>query len=133
MKFQRRLSRGLQSLASYTFSHSIDLASTDAFANYLNTPGSLTNPNIDRGNPDFDIRHSFTTGLTYDVPTPGSDKVMREVLGGWSLDGFVLARSAPPVDVIGAMVQAGGIALYPRPNVIAGVPLVGISGRQDLQ
>jgi hypothetical protein len=31
VKFQRRLSRGLQGLASYTFSHSIDTASTDAF------------------------------------------------------------------------------------------------------
>jgi hypothetical protein len=30
VKFQRRLSRGLQALASYTFSHSIDIASTDA-------------------------------------------------------------------------------------------------------
>ena len=39
LKFQRRLSQGLQALASYTFSHSIDIASTDAFATYLNTPG----------------------------------------------------------------------------------------------
>jgi hypothetical protein len=30
VKFQRRLSHGLQALASYTFSHSIDIASTDA-------------------------------------------------------------------------------------------------------
>lgn len=39
LKFQRRLSRGLQGLASYTFSHSIDSASTDAFATFLNTHG----------------------------------------------------------------------------------------------
>ena len=39
LKLQRRLSRGLQALASYTFSHSIDSGSTDAFATYLNTPG----------------------------------------------------------------------------------------------
>lgn len=32
LKFQRRLSRGLQGLISYTYSHSIDSASTDAFA-----------------------------------------------------------------------------------------------------
>jgi hypothetical protein len=123
VKFQRRLSRGLQGLASYTFSHSIDLASTDAFANYLNTPGSLTSPNIDRGNSDFDIRHSFTAGLTYDVPSPWSDKVGRQVLGGWSVDTFVLARSSPTGDIVGAITSVGGIDLYPRPNVIAGVPL----------
>ena len=41
-RFQRRLSQGLQALASYTFAHSIDSASTDAFANYLSTPGSVS-------------------------------------------------------------------------------------------
>jgi hypothetical protein len=57
------------------------------------------------------------------LPSPGSDKLVRAVLGGWSLDTFVLARSAPPVDVATGLVQSAGIALYPRPSVIAGVPL----------
>jgi len=72
LKFQRRLSRDLQALASYSFSHSIDNASTDAFANYLNTPGGGTYQNTDRGDSDFDIRHSFTAGVTYDLPALGS-------------------------------------------------------------
>jgi hypothetical protein len=123
LKFQRRLSRGLQALASYTFSHSIDSASTDAAANYLSTPASIGSSNIDRGDSDFDIRHAFTAGVTYDVPSPESDKIVRAILGGWSLDGFILARSAPPVDVVGGIFFAAGTALYPRPNVNAGVPL----------
>jgi len=121
VKFERRLSRGFQALASYTLSHSIDNASTDAFANYLNTPSPIASSNMDRGNSDFDIRHSFTAGVTYDLPAPGS---ARAILGGWSLDGFVLARSAPPVDVVGGIFFAEGTALYPRPNVNPGVPLV---------
>ena len=52
--------------------------------------GSIANPNIDRGNSDFDIRHSSPPGVTYDLPSPGSDKVVAAILGGWSLDGFVL-------------------------------------------
>jgi hypothetical protein len=44
-------------------------------------------------------------------------------LGGWSVDSFVFARSAPPVNVVGGIVFAEGIALYPRPNVVPGVPL----------
>jgi hypothetical protein len=57
VKFQRRLARGLQALASYTFSHSIDISSTDAVSySYLSTPSAIANPNIDRGNSDFDIR-----------------------------------------------------------------------------
>src|SRR5437660_439040 len=60
LKFQRRLSKGLQALMSYSFSHSIDNASTDAFANYINTPGGGSYQAVDRGDSDFDIRHSFT-------------------------------------------------------------------------
>ena len=123
LKFQRHLSRGLEALASYSFSHSIDIASTDSSANTVNTPGAIANPNIDRGNSDFDIRHSFTAGITYDLPSPRSQKVVRSLFGGWSLDTFILARSAPPLDVVTGTVFAGGVALNPRPNVVPGVPL----------
>jgi hypothetical protein len=121
-KFERRLSRGLQALASYTFSHSIDIASTDATTT-LNTPGVISSPNVDRGNSDFDIRHSFSAGVTYDLPSPGSQRVVRAALGGWSLDSFVLARSAPPDSIVGGTFFAAGVALTPRPNVNPGVPL----------
>jgi len=122
-KFERRLSHGLQALASYTWSHSIDIASTDAFANYINTPGFIGNPNIDRGNSDFDIRHSFTGGITYSLPTPGWNDAARYALGGWAVDAFVFARSAPPVNVIGGYTFAGGTALRYRPNIVRDVPL----------
>jgi len=124
VKFERRLSQGLQALASYTWSHSIDIASTDAFSNYLNTPPSAANANVDRGNSDFDIRHAFTAGVTYSLPSPGSNKFAHAALGGWSVDSFIFARTAPPVDVVGGIVFADGIALYPRPDVEPGVPLV---------
>ena len=123
VKFQRQLSQGLQALASYTFSHSIDIASSDAFATNLNTPSFIANPRIDRGDSDFDIRHSFTAGVTYAVPTPEWNKFAKATLGGWSVDAFVLARSAPPVDIVGAEFFAAGTTLYPRPNLVPGVSL----------
>ena len=124
VKFQRPLSRGLQALVSYTFSHSIDNSSSDA-ATYLSTPGALANPNIDRGDSDFDIRHSFTGGVTYNLPSaPGSQKSIHAILNNWSVDSFVLARSAPPVDIIGAFSVGAGFALTPRPDIVPGVPLV---------
>jgi hypothetical protein len=122
LKFQRRLSRGLQALASYSFSHAIDSASTDAFGTRLNTPSTLANPNIDRGDSDFDIRNAFSAGVTYDIPAPWSDKIVKTILGGWSLDSFILARSAPPVDVVGAIFSGNGVSFYPRPN-LTGAPL----------
>ncbi len=124
VKFQRRLSKGLQALASYTFSHSIDNSSSDA-ATYLSTPGAIANPNIDRGDSDFDIRHSFTGGVTYNLPSaPASQKGVHAILSNWSVDSFVLARSAPPIDIIGAFSVGAGYALTPRPDVVPGVPLV---------
>ena len=109
MKFQRRL----QAATSYSWSHSIDLASSDTAAS----------PQIDRGNSDFDVRHSFTAGVTHEVPSPGSQPVIKAILGHWSLDAFVLARSALPVNVVGVTSFAAGIALALRPNVNPGVPL----------
>jgi hypothetical protein len=61
--------------------------------------------------------------VTYNLPVLKSDKALRPIWGGWSLDSFILARSAPPVDIVGAIFLAGGTALYPRPNVQSGVPL----------
>jgi Carboxypeptidase regulatory-like domain/TonB dependent receptor len=124
VKFQRRLSRGLQGLASYSFAHSIDNASTDAFANYLNTPTGGAYTASDRGNSDFDIRHSFTAGVTYDLPSPKWNTFAHATLGGWSVDTFLLARTAPPVNIVGSpYFGPGGTALYPRPNLVPGQPL----------
>src|SRR5262249_11805453 len=109
LKFQRRLSRGLNGQASYSLAHSIDSSSTDAFATNLNTPGWLANPNIDRGSSDFDIRNAFSSGLTCDLPAWRSNKIVQAALSGWSLDVFMLARSAPPVNVVGARVNLVGL------------------------
>jgi hypothetical protein len=114
VKFERRLSRGLQALGSYSWSHSIDIASTDAIATNINTPGQVANPSVDRGNSSFDIRHAVTAGVTYELPA---------ILSGWSIDSFLYARSAPPVNIVGGSFFAAGTQLAPRPNVIPGVPL----------
>jgi len=98
-------------------------SSTDAFSTRLNTPASLANSNIDRGHSDYDIRHAFTAGLTYNLPAPGSSRLARAALSDWSLNAFVLARSAPPVNVVGAAFNGVGVSLMPRPDLNPGVPL----------
>src|SRR6266542_1598502 len=95
LQFQRRLSNGLQALASYTWSHSIDEASGDT-----NTAGF----DPGRASSDFDIRHSFSSAITYNIPTLSSNALGRAVLGGWSLDTILIARSAAPVNVIATQV-----------------------------
>ena len=123
VKFHRRLSRGLQTLASYSWSHSIDIASTDAIATNINTPGQIANTRVDRGNSNFDIRHAVTAGVTYELPSLGSQKTVNAILNGWSIDSFFFARSAPPVNIVGSSFFAAGTQLAPRPNINPGVPL----------
>src|SRR5271168_2442341 len=100
----------------------VDIASTDTF-NYLGAPSFIANPNIDRGNSDFDIRHAFTAGVTYNLPAPQSNKIAHVALGGWSVDSFIFARTAPPVNVTAGYSFADGAAFEFRPNVVPGVPL----------
>jgi len=120
--YRRRLSRGLQGQASYTLAHSTDNVSTDSIGTYRSTPGTA-GADADRADSDFDVRHSFTAGVTYMLPRTRSQSAVRAILDRWSLDAFVFARSAAPVDVLGSIAFGGGTALASRPNVVAGVPL----------
>jgi hypothetical protein len=99
VQFQRRLSHGIQVLASYSWSHSIDTGSagSNALASSFLVP-SVANAN--RGPSDFDIRNAFSTGVTWDLPIPhaNANAFTKGVFGGWSLESVLQARSAPPVD-----------------------------------
>jgi hypothetical protein len=119
-EFQRRLSRGLQALASYTFAHSIDIASNDSA---FNTAGGFVNPSVDRGPSDFDVRHTFSGAVTYELPNPHLGLIGKVFLNKWAVDAFGFARSATPVDLVGGFHFApGGFSSQPRPDVVLGVP-----------
>jgi hypothetical protein len=125
IQFQRRLSRGLQVLASYTWAHSIDdgSAGSTAFPGNRGVPGSQ---NADRGSSDFDIRHTFSAGLTYDIPVPKTSAFMNAILRGWSIQSTILARSAPPVDVFDALsnlIPFDGFFTEIRPDLVPGQAL----------
>lgn len=123
VKFQRRLTNGLQTLASYSWSHSIDIASTDAIATNINTPSQIADTRVDRGNSNFDVRHAVTAGVTYELPSLGSQKTVRAIFSGWSIDSSFFARSAPPVNIVGSSFFTAGTQLAPRPNINSGVSL----------
>jgi hypothetical protein len=124
VQFQRRLARGLQALASYTWSHSIDDASSGSLGAFSNTVVPGVSPSANRGPSDFDIRNAFSAGATYDIPTPKGPAAVRVLLRGWSAESIVQARSAAPVQVtVGASsLMNGGLAQI-RPNLVAGIPL----------
>jgi hypothetical protein len=121
VQFQRRLSRGLQVLASYSWSHSIDTGSAGSIGSGSNALSTL-NTNVNRGPSDFDIRNAFSTGLTYDVPAPEGNALVHTILRGWSTENIIQARSAPPVNVYysGFGQLSSGFLTNVRPDVVAG-------------
>jgi hypothetical protein len=118
VQFRSRLSRGFQALASYTWSHSIDIISVDSVNS---TPSSAFDPRQDRGPSDFDVRHAFNGAFTYDIPAAHAGEFSK-LLSNWSTDAIVTARSATPVNVVYPATTAFG-TLNLRPDLVSGIPL----------
>ena len=125
LQFHRRLSRGLQALASYQWGHSIDTGSTGAGGQFFgDIYSSQLGANANRGPSDFDVRHSASGALTYDVPAPIADGLADALIRHWSIDNVFQIRSAPPVDVNYLYFLLLGNSLGTvRPDVVAGIPL----------
>jgi hypothetical protein len=124
LQFRRQISHGLQALASYGWSHSIDTASASTF-NAQNLFVTGLDQNISRGPSDFDIRHSFSGAITYQLPTPSVAAVLKTLASGWSLDSMVQGRSAVPIDVTNtALLQVGPTSIAAvRPDLVPGEPV----------
>src|SRR5262249_50759142 len=123
-QYRDRLSRGLQTLLSYTWGHSIDDVSFDG--NLQNVPMSQTSTALERASSDYDIRQTFSGAVSYDIPGPGSG-VLKQIFGSWSTDSIIYVRSASPVNVVMGLNPFPGSALsgsdsVQRPNVVPGVP-----------
>jgi hypothetical protein len=113
IQYDRRFSRGLQAMASYTLAHAIDEASDD-----------LVSFNLARGNADFDIRHNFSSAVTYNLPSPQAGGLAAAPLRNWAVDTIVRAQTgAPQTIVAGTIVDEFGQDVSVRPNLVGGVPI----------
>jgi hypothetical protein len=92
---RHRLAHGLQTLLSYTWTHSIDDASSDAYIANV----TLGDSPSESGSSDYDIRQTFSCAVTYNIPGPGSG-IWTSIFGNWSTDSIVYARTAPPLNVV---------------------------------
>jgi hypothetical protein len=110
-QYRRRLARGLRGVATYTWSHSIDNGSWDSSL-MLVYPGTARQ---DRGSSNFDVRHSATLAMAYQLPG---------ALRGWSADGILRARTGFPIDILGVE-NSFGLAFDNaiRPNLAPGAPI----------
>jgi len=132
VRVTRRFSRGMSAVALYTFSKSIDDASS-----FTGVGGSaveyINNWNADRGLSSFDQRHKLS--LTYLLSSPvGVNGMLRNggwktaSLAGWTLSGTFTAASGTPLTalVAGNLSNTGGIgALGSSRAEATGEPITG--------
>jgi Carboxypeptidase regulatory-like domain/TonB-dependent Receptor Plug Domain len=119
-QFTRRLSRGFQALASYTWGHAIDIGSTDIATM---TASERSDPRVDRGSSDYDVRHAASGAITWNLPSPSSrlGSIGTALLRNWSLDTIARGQTATPLTVVSARnIGYGSVQL--RPDVVPGVP-----------
>jgi hypothetical protein len=139
---KKDLSHGLQFLAAYTFSKSIDDAGDGlgaAFGGQFGTPiaGQLVyNDQNDvaaqRGVSDFDRTHRLVTSGMWSVPGPGHAKsaIVQKLGSGWSTSGVVTLQSGLPFSIMDSAAGTlfGPATLYATGSLAPGATLAD-SGR----
>ncbi len=93
-RFEKKFSKGLQFEASYTWAHSIDIASNANLGPTQNNSDfrDFRHASAERGNSDFDVRHRFVLNSIYELPFGHGKKflgqaggIMNQVVGGWQI------------------------------------------------
>lgn len=122
VQFRRQMSHGLQALASYTWSKSLDTDSSDVRGGTYSN--SLENIDVSRdyGPSDFDVRQSFAGAVSYELPSPQKSRFGRAILRGWGVYGVVRISSAPPFNVISLGNSPVFGAYLTRPDIVPGLP-----------
>lgn len=135
----KRLSGGLQFLASYTFAKNLTDAqgyNPSSFATEAGGAATYVNDlRLDYGNVAFTRRNRFLGTFLYQLPFGKQGRVLKSanglvdhIVGGWELAGFLLFQSGPflTVTVPGADPSGTGfpqITGNGRADIVSGVPL----------
>src|SRR6266540_3460386 len=132
-RFQQRLSRGLASLVSYTWSKSIDDASNFfSSAGDSNFPQNSYDVRAERGRSNFDVRHRLSVSYSYDLPFGRGREYLANagwlssILSGWQSFGVLTFQSGrpftvallPDIDNSGTGRSILGFGANDRPNLI---------------
>ncbi|HSO76897.1 MAG TPA: TonB-dependent receptor, partial [Blastocatellia bacterium] len=138
VRFQQRLDFGLSLLSSYTWSKSIDNASSFfSSAGDPNFPQDSFNTAGERGRSNFDVRHRLSLSYGYDLPFGkgraflAGDGVLPAILTGWQTFGIVTLQSGRPftvallsdIDISNTGRSTLGFGANDRPNVVGAAEL----------
>ncbi len=106
VRVEKRFSRGLNFLSTYTWSKFID--NVDEGGATLGQEGgaysNFYNRRADRGPSENDIRHRFTWSSVYEIPVGENKRFLanhpaRFLLGGWSIGSVITIQSGAPFTV----------------------------------
>jgi hypothetical protein len=110
----RKLAKGLTFDASYTFSKSLDTASTSGNAQIQNS----YNLNSEKGLSDFDARHRVVVSALYQIP--GHVPHVKGFFDNWNVGVVGNYQSGNPFSPIITNLRSGSLDPYDRPNVVYG-------------
>jgi len=126
MSLTRRLSKGLQLLASYTYAKSLDNASGQALFDTSTILGNQFDDRANRGVSDFDRTHRFVLSYLWDLPHPAfaaGSTAGRLLLSDWQVAGIITAMSGQPFDIVDSAAGSfyfGANSGLSRPSWVAG-------------
>ncbi|MBZ5593546.1 MAG: TonB-dependent receptor [Acidobacteriia bacterium] len=121
----KRYSAGLQFIAAYTYGHA--LANSGTTLSGSNGLGTIdpTNYGTSYTSASWDVRHNFTTGLTYDVPFGRGKKFGSSMnraadilVGGWQMNGVITLHTGNPFTLRASGCQ--GQWNICRPDLVSG-------------
>ena len=118
LQYRKTMSSRLQAIANYTFSHSLDNSSNDVVSGANTISGAA-----DYGSSDFDVRHSFSGALHYEIPGIAKSRLLSAVTRDWSLDLVGIVRSGFPFNARIFVVSPVLGYAYIRPDLVGGQPL----------
>jgi hypothetical protein len=124
-KLEKRMSAGLQFVTAYTWGHALANSGTTLSGSSGLGIIDPTNWNTSYANASWDIRHNFTTGLSYEIPFgrgkqygASANGFVQAVLGNWQLNSIVTFHTGQPYSLRSNACQ--GVWNACRPDLVPG-------------
>jgi hypothetical protein len=89
------MSHGIQFMANYTWSHSLDFNQNSTTGTFSSNFIDPTNPRLDYGDSNFDVRHRFVVSAIYQ-PTWRFQGVVGRIVNDWSISPVVAVQAGLP-------------------------------------
>jgi hypothetical protein len=133
MSLDQHLWHGLQVQSSFTWSHTLDIASSSNISFGNPALGNPISAAWNRGNANQDMPWNWISNFVYQAPSfRDKGKLMQETVGGWQLSSIITAQKGTPFS-IGQWNTDPGVGMWNnRADFVSGVATnMGKGSRSD--